>query len=1150
MNRIAITAAWFLVAGSVALVHAAAAQGTVATGDTERDTRRPRVGESLLLRPVSINVKDVTLQTVLDLMAEKTQIRLQYPLDQIRQFTARITIHLTNTPLGVAFERVLAGTGLHVEPLRDGSLLVVRSTSETAQASGIVTGIVMDAATKRPVPNASVVIDSGRPVRTREAGGFTIADVPAGLHKLTVRALGYRAYSITVTVRDGATETVSVALIPSATTLTDVVTTATGDRRRFEVGNAVGTIKADSVVKTTLIRNMSDLLQARVPGVIVSNTDGSVGSPSKIRIRGVNSIGLNNDPIIILDGVRLAAQTTTSSNQTNVGSVNMLPGNNSNYPPPLAPSRLDDIDPNTIESIDVLRGPSASSLYGTDAANGVIVIKTKKGRSGAWRTSISGDNGWSTIPGKMPESWYGFGTTPSNSFSASCTLAMGGGGSVVGGGCTMDSVVHYNPQNIPDLRTFGTGTAKSLAGSVSGGSDDLQQFLSFRTASNVGIDKISNLEKRLITRLWNEPAPSWVVRPNTEQDIDGSSQTTVGMSAKADVSLTATGTYRNVLNGGSGINPGAGGYLAGLADSLLHMPSEFQRIKVTTASKRGMLASNANYTPWRWLLLNGTGGGDFTLRNDQADLRLQDCNQAFGPNFCQSLHNTRRDELFLTTLNGRAQLSFSPRSWINLQTSLGEQYSHTNFYSLGAGNNSGTNLAFGSNLLTPTPVLIDPSCSGCQFYDVTESRDEAATAGWYLEQSVGVFGLYTSFGFRKDVSSAFGSTVNKTPPSYPKLNLSYPLSAQSFFPKQPWISSLRLRLAYGQSGNQASQTGVLNNYYQSQATYPQAPQLGTVNTNWIIQLGNPQLKPERTSEWEGGFDISFLESERLHAEVTLYRKYSRDAIVSVTLPPSYGVQTLSESYNLGNVENRGLELLLDGRILDTRMISWQLTANITHNTNKLVHIASGFPATGPLQTMFREGYPLYGYWGYPVESYADLNGDGILARSEMSFGPLTYMGAPYPKGEVTYSSNLSLFGGDVNLNASLDQIIGQTTALQVGSFTYYPRGAVDPTSSLAEQAGYIQAYSNPTQAYIGAVSSVRLNELSVTYNVPAHMARALLHVQSLGLTLAGRNLALWSNYVGKDPNIDTSGQLGEATRDGSNGIPQPRNWTLRFNLGL
>jgi len=146
---------------------------------------------------------------------------------------------------------------------------------------------------------------------------------------------------------------------------------------------------------------------------------------------------------------------------------------------------------------------------------------------------------------------------------------------------------------------------------------------------------------------------------------------------------------------------------------------------------------------------------------------------------------------------------------------------------------------------------------------------------------------------------------------------------------------------------------------------------------------------------------------------------------------------------------------------------------------------------------------------------------------------------------------VALWNSAVLVSANFDQINSQTTQLLLPSAggNFYPRAAVDRTAPLGRQAAYLQAVAN-NGAYLGTSSSVRLNELSVTYAVPSHAAQRWLHVASLGITLAGRNLALWSTYAGKDPNVDTSGLFGEATQDNALGTPQPRIWTLRFNLGL
>lgn len=428
---------------------------------------------------VTINVDNAPLDEVVHTIASQAGL-IPVIDDGLVPSGVRVTLHVRDMTAEEAFQRTLRGTGLIAELRAERQVIIVRG--QLASVTGGVSGVVTDAATKKPLAGAAVVVDSGKAVRTRENGTFVVTGISAGVHKVIVRLIGYRVYSTPVTLRDGATETLAIALTPSATALTEVVTTATGDRKRYEVGNAIGTIKADSVVANNVIRNVSDLLQARIPGVVVENTSGDVGAPSKIRLRGVNSVSLNNDPIIILDGVRLNAQTTVANLETNVGAAQMptrlASVSAGSTTPAYAPSRLDDIDPNTIESIDVLRGPSASSLYGTDAANGVIIIKTKQGHVGSWRATLLGDQETSSVPGQMPEQWWGWSNTYVGQYAATCYLAMtpGVGSTVAGGGCVQDSVTQFNPENYSPMKTLGTGTTHSLNGTLSGGSNSLLQF--------------------------------------------------------------------------------------------------------------------------------------------------------------------------------------------------------------------------------------------------------------------------------------------------------------------------------------------------------------------------------------------------------------------------------------------------------------------------------------------------------------------------------------------------------------------------------------------------------------------------------------------------------------------------------------------------
>src|ERR1043165_5072264 len=194
--------------------------------------------------------------------------------------------------------------------------------------------------------------------------------------EIRVIRVGYTEQKKSVRVIDGQTATLDFSMPQSVVQLQEVVTTATGEQRRVEVGNAVENISVSKLAETAPIKNFADVLNARAPGVMVQS-GSQTGSGSRIRVRGVASINLSNDPIYVIDGIRL------SSNNSSFAFGN----GGSNF------SRLGDINPEDIENIEIVKGPSAATLYGTDAANGVVVITTKKGRAGAARWNVFAEGG-------------------------------------------------------------------------------------------------------------------------------------------------------------------------------------------------------------------------------------------------------------------------------------------------------------------------------------------------------------------------------------------------------------------------------------------------------------------------------------------------------------------------------------------------------------------------------------------------------------------------------------------------------------------------------------------------------------------------------------------------------------------------------------
>src|SRR5438067_2639003 len=263
------------------------------------------------------------------------------------------------------------------------TLLTSVVSTGRAQDAGIISGRVIDAASNAPVASAQVqVVGTTRGAVTGDDGRFRIAAVRAGSYTIRALRLGYQASTQVVQVTAGSTAEVDFFLPPAAVSLEQVVTTATGEQeRKREIGSAVTTFQARPE-QLASAQNVSQLLSGKVPGVDVQQAGGTVGTASRIRIRGAASISLTNEPLIVVDGIRF---NNNVGNSGTTGSTTIGVGGQ-------VPSRFNDINLEDVQTFEVLKGPAAAAQYGTAAANGVIQITTKRGRSGRprWTTFVEG----------------------------------------------------------------------------------------------------------------------------------------------------------------------------------------------------------------------------------------------------------------------------------------------------------------------------------------------------------------------------------------------------------------------------------------------------------------------------------------------------------------------------------------------------------------------------------------------------------------------------------------------------------------------------------------------------------------------------------------------------------------------------------------
>src|SRR5579862_1158803 len=320
-------------------------------------------------------------------------------------------------------------SGVLVAILSAQALTPAHASAQT----GTIAGTVTDRSNNAPVPAAQVqLVGTTRGALTSDDGKFRIPAVPVGPVKLRVTRIGYGAELQTVTVPSNDVVTADFSMNQTETKLDQIVVQATGNaQQEKEEGMSIGTIQADSISKA-VVSTFSDLIAAKTPGVNVEQTAGEIGSGSRIRIRGSNSVSLSNDPLVVIDGVR-------SDNNANA----LSPG--FNLTGGQAPSRIDDINPDDIEDIQVLKGPAAASLYGTAASNGVLLITTKKGVAGKAQWVAHAEYGPVQNASTFPANFGQVGTITTKTGPErviNCALILQGVGA-----CTRvaDSLLQWNP---------------------------------------------------------------------------------------------------------------------------------------------------------------------------------------------------------------------------------------------------------------------------------------------------------------------------------------------------------------------------------------------------------------------------------------------------------------------------------------------------------------------------------------------------------------------------------------------------------------------------------------------------------------------------------------------------------------------------------
>ncbi|WP_396204576.1 SusC/RagA family TonB-linked outer membrane protein [Gemmatimonas sp.] len=1015
-----------------------------------------------------------------------------------------------------------------VLPLAAALLAWVPPASANAQGTGgTVVGRVTDAATGQPIQQARVLVQGTQNgALTTENGRYSLRIPSAGPIVLEVSRIGYEAKKLNVTAGGTAPVVADAALTQAAFSLSAVVTTVTGQQRKVELANATATVNVAEKIAELPVANMGQLLSGRAAGVQVVSA-GATGAGSRIRIRGQASLSLSNDPVVIIDGVRMTA--TAGSSSIGVGGS--------------APSRLDDLNPEEIENIEVVKGPSAATLYGTEAANGVINITTKKGKSGRTRWNLYSENGAITNPNEFPLMYFGWGTQLSGATAGNrvrCPAI-----SVAAGLCRADSLRVGNAFLIDSLTPIDRGSRQQYGMQVSGGNDRVQYFVSGETEGETGIYKMPEIEVRRLTAERNASLPGTQLRPNALDRNSLRANLTAQISQKATLQISSgfiASRQRLPQNedNGNGLMVGmlGGEWREDLVDGrgvkLLGwraFPMGDILSNVTTQNvNRFINSAQLQYQPYSWLNTRAVFGIDFASRADQSLQRNEQ--GVLGVNRAGFVNNNR-SEINQQTVDLGGTATRQLTSSLGSKTSFGLQYIR-NFFNRVGGTGQG---------LPPGAVTITAGA----IRNASQETDEKRTLGYYVEQQFNWNEkLFITAAMRRDAASAFGKDFRAV--NYPKLGASWLISDQSFFPQADWISSLRLRATYGASGQIPGATDALRFLSPFGTTISgSADQPGVT----IGALGNATLKPEYSAETEAGFDLNMF-GGKSNIEVTYYDKNTTDALIERRVAPSIAGVT-SRFENIGNVRNSGLELVYNQRVIDGQKLGLEFVLTGSTNKNELVTLGEGVSPipTGNRNTQLNApGYPLYGLWGRTY-TYKDANGDGILVAGEMTYGANQFIGPSFPTREVAFSPTVELLNKKLRISGQLDSKWGmkklnntkrhqcQAGVSCQGLYTGAP---------LEEQAMAVAAAASVFTGFYEDGSFTRFRELSVAYTMPDKWAKAV-RAERWNVVFTGRNLGVWTPFTGVDPET-TVGNGDQRGNEEFFSTPPMRYWTLRMNFNF
>ena len=937
-------------------------------------------------------------------------------------------------------------------------------------------------------------------------GNFSLSVQPQAT--LIISSIGFTTQTVAVAGR----ATVNVTLTASATDLDEAVVVGYGTQSKADLTGAVVQISGN-VIKDQPVTSFEQAIQGRTPGVVINQGSGKLGQGINIQVRGTSSVTASNRPLYVIDGVPITFQ-----DQSQAGDE------------PLNP--LADLNPNDIESISILKDASSTAIYGSRASNGVVLITTKKGKQGQTKVTAGYYYG-ASAPTRFRKFLNAdqYKTLLAESFTNAGYIDPVNGYATLADAFTNEGGLDYNStyntpwdrlafRNQGKYKLFGSNSANISQYDVSaaGGDAKTRFFLSATFNDQKGII-VGNRFRRGSLRLNLDHSISDKVRVGLNSSLarivndrvsgDNAFSNPLQLNALAPIQPqfdpttgqlnTATIYYNNLIDQQLGSNR-AGTY-------------------------RSFTSGYLNVTPVKGLTLRSELGGDFLNLNEDLvrGAGTQD-GGATGYAF-----NAQTQTVNYTNTN-TATYTYDLTADHHFDVLLGESYQR-----------SDTKVTSAEGRGFPTTEFTRVASAAIKTSGNQSFGTGYAFLSYFARLNYNFQGKYLVSGsVRRDGSSRFGA--NKRYGTFGAGSVGYLISEESFLKGNPIVSLLKVRASYGVTGN-----GEIGNFDSRRfvSALPYADQSGTAPGSLIggvvvANIGNPNLSWETTKQVDLGVEFGFLDS-RISGEVDLYQKNTTGLLLNRQLPLINGYTTITE--NVGALRNKGLEISLNGRILDGDF-KWSVGGNMSFNRNLITDLPQPIIPTGNTISRVMQGQPLGVFYTKQYAGVDPDNGDALYYNADGSTtnsyaaAPIQKVGNPNPKYTGGVNTTASFKGFDLSALGQFtygNDIYNAAGTYQSANADYFDNQTIDQLNrwqkpgdiTSVPQARYVASNgTNTSSRWIQKGSFFRIKNVTLGYNLPTDLVKKG-YLKTVRVYFTAQNLATFTSYTGYDPEVNTYG-LGTA----------------------